>query len=186
MMELQEQLLTSKLTEEANHRYLTFFTDSQLFGLPITEIVQITQMQEIISLPDQSDYVKGIINLRGQIIPIIDVRLRFGKQETAFTERTCIIIAHVQGSNFGLLVDEVDEVTDIEEEQVSAPPRINAESSHINDYLTGIATLKAAEGQKDRVLLLLHVGKILGEGEFVTLSQAAEGCGSTEKTHCKL
>lgn len=174
MMELQEQLLTSKLTEEANHRYLTFFTDSQLFGLPITEIVQITQMQEIISLPDQSDYVKGIINLRGQIIPIIDVRLRFGKQETAFTERTCIIIAHVQGSDFGLIVDEVDEVANIPTEQISAPPKIGTDSNQVNAYLTGIAQLKTNESQKGRVALLLHAGKILGEAELASLSQGAE------------
>lgn len=175
-MELQEQLLTSQLTEESGNRYLTFFTDRQLFGLPITEIVQITQMQEIISLPEQAHYVKGIINLRGQIIPIIDIRLCFGKQDAAFTERTCIIIAHVQGNDFGLIVDEVDEVIDIEAQQISAPPQVGIKSSHVNDYLTGIATLKADEGQRERVVLLLHAGRILRESEFSTLSQAAEGC----------
>lgn len=122
-MELQEQVLTSQLTEESSNRYLTFFTDGQLFGLPITEIVQIAQMQEVIPLPEQVPYVKGMINLRSQIIPVIDIRLRFGKDEAQFTERTCIIIAHVQGNDFGLIVDQVDEVTDIEAQQISEPPK---------------------------------------------------------------
>ncbi len=173
-MELQEQVLTSQLTEESSNRYLTFFTDGQLFGLPITEIVQIAQMQEVIPLPEQVPYVKGMINLRSQIIPVIDIRLRFGKDEAQFTERTCIIIAHVQGNDFGLIVDQVDEVTDIEAQQISEPPKIGNVPSHVSDYLTGIATLQADEGQKERVALLLHAGKILGESEFSALSKLAE------------
>ncbi|MGX8702557.1 chemotaxis protein CheW [Caproiciproducens sp.] len=165
-MELQDKLHTDEPVDASQERYLTFLTDQQLFALPITEIVQIAQMQEIILMPDQSDYVKGVINLRGQIIPVIDVRLRFGKPEAAYTERTCIIITNVRNSDFGLIVDEVDEVVDIETEQISAPPKINAGASRVNDYLTGIARLKSADGQKERVALLLHAGKILGESEF--------------------
>lgn len=173
-MELHHKLDTEEPIEESNMRYLTFLTDNQLFGLPITEIVQIAQMQEIISLPEQAHYVKGIINLRGQIIPVIDVRLRFGKQEAAFTERTCIIITHVQGNDFGLIVDEVDEVTDIRTEQISAPPKIGTDYDMTNDYLTGIAQLKMSGTQKDRVVLLLHAGKMLGKIELASLSQRVE------------
>lgn len=173
-MELHDNLYTDELTNEAHMRYLTFLTDNQLFGLPITEIVQIAQMQEIIPLPEQAHYVKGIINLRGQIIPVIDVRLRFGKQEAAFTERTCIIIARVRGSDFGLIVDEVDEVADIQAEQISAPPKVGMDCDMANDYLTGIAQLKVGGGQNDRVALLLHAGKILGETEFTVLKQSTE------------
>lgn len=175
-MELHNQLNTVEMTDESHNRYLTFLTDHQLFGLPITEIVQIAQMQKVIPLPEQAPYVKGIINLRGQVIPVIDMRLRFGKQDAAFTEHTCIIIAHVQGNDFGLIADEVDEVIDIEVQQISTPPQVGIKSSHVNDYLMGIATLKADEDQKERVVLLLHAGRILGESEFATLSQAAEGC----------
>ena len=177
-MELQDKLHIDELLDESHMRYLTFLTDHQLFGLPITEVVQITQMQEIIPLPEQSHYVKGIINLRGQIVPVIDVRLRFGKEAAAPTERTCIIIAHVQESDFGLIVDEVDEVTDIQAEQISAPPKIGADSDKVNDYITGIAQLKKGGNQKDRVVLLLHAEKILGESEFASLSQSAEDLGA--------
>ena len=158
---------------ELGMRYLTFRTDGQIFGLPITEIVQITQMQEIIELPEHLPYVKGIINLRGQIIPVIDVRLRLGKPEVPPDEHTCIIITHVQDSDFGLIVDEVDEVADVPMEQISAPPKINAGADKVNAYLTGIAKLKMSSSQNERVVLLLRASKILGEAEFASLSQAA-------------
>ena len=173
-MELHDKLLTDDPIDESHMRYLTFLMDNQLFGLPIAEVVQITQMQEIIPLPEQSHYVKGIVNLRGQIVPVIDMRLRLGKQEADFAERTCIIITHVRGNDFGLIVDEVDEVTDIQAEQISAPPKIGADSDKVNDYITGIAQLKKGGNQKDRVVLLLHAEKILGETEFASLSQTAE------------
>ena len=172
-MELQDRLYTDDYLEELETRYLTFRTDGQLFGIPITEIVQIAKIQEIIRLPEQPPYVKGIINLRGQIIPVIDVCLRFGKQAAAFTERTCIIIAHVKGSDFGLIVDEVDEVADIRAEQISEPPRISADADQVNAYLTGIARLKAGGNQKERIALLLHAARIVGEAELPSLSQAA-------------
>lgn len=175
-MELLDKLCIDETTDESRNRYLTFLTDGQLFALPIREIVQITQMQEIIPLPEQTHYVKGMINLRGQIIPVIDMRLRFGKQEAEFTERTCIIIAHVQENDFGFIVDEVDEVIDIEPEQISASPKVSTEFSNVNNYLTGVARLGGAEGEKERVALLLHAGKILGENEFASLSQTVEGC----------
>lgn len=116
--------------------------------------------------------MKGIINLRGQIIPVIDVRLRFGKPEVGYTERTCIVIIHVRGSDFGLIVDEVDEVTDILPEQISVPPKISADGDNVNAYITRVAKLKASNGQKDRVALLIHAAKIPGETEVSSLSQA--------------
>jgi len=173
-MELQDGLHTNEQGEELGIRYLTFRTDGQLFGIPITEIVQITQIQEIIELPEQPPYVKGIINLRGQIIPVIDVRLRFGKRDVPPDERTCIIITHVRDNDFGLIVDEVDEVAEIRAEQISAPPKVHAAADKINAYLTGIAKLKANGSQKERVALLIHAARILGEDEFGSLSEAAE------------
>lgn len=168
---MQENLNIIEESQEAQNRYLTFFSDNQLFALSIKDIVQITQMQEIIPLPEQSFCVKGIINLRGQIIPIIDIRLRFGKQEAKFTERTCIIIMKVNGKDFGIIVDEVDEVTDIGEEQISDTPQIGLDTSRVDDFLTGIARLKADEGEKERVALLLYVEKILECNELDNISQ---------------
>ena len=158
--------------DDTERRYLTFWTDGQLFGVSITDVVQIVGLQEMTELPDYPDYVKGIINLRGQMILLIDVRLRFGKAEIPYNDRTCIIIIHVGHSNFGLIVDEVDEVTDISPDKIAPPPKVNTEQ--IDTYLTGIAQL-AGGSQKDRIALLLHTAKILGETELSVQPQTVRG-----------
>lgn len=151
---------------ETEGKYLTFFTDSQLFGVPIRDVVQIVGIQKITEVPDYPYYAKGIINLRGQIIPLIDVRLRLGKLEAEYTDRTCVIVTSIRDSFFGFIVDEVDEVTDIDDESISPPPELSGDSS--SHYLTGIARLH------DKIALLIDTAKILGENEFEMLSQVAQ------------
>lgn len=149
---------------EMQGKYLTFWTDRQLFGVPIADVVQIVGMQQITSIPDFPPYAKGIINLRGAIIPVIDVRLRFHKPEVSYNERTCIIVTHIQQHAAGLIVDAVDEVTDIDESLISAPPKMSASELQA-DYLTGIGKLE------QKIVLLLDIGKIVSKHEFETLSQ---------------
>jgi purine-binding chemotaxis protein CheW len=149
---------------EMQGKYLTFWTDRQLFGVPIADVVQIVGMQQITSIPDFPPYAKGIINLRGAIIPVIDVRLRFHKPEVSYNERTCIIVTHIQQNTAGLIVDAVDEVTDIDDSLISAPPKMSASELQAA-YLTGIGKLE------QKIVLLLDIGKIVSEHEFETLSQ---------------
>lgn len=171
-MKLQERLDSRhQQEEEIKKRYLTFRIEHQLFGMPIAQVVQIVGIQEITELPDQPDYAKGVISLRGQIIPVVDVRIRFGKREAEYTDRTCIIITRVSGRDFGLIADEVDEVTDILPERISPPPKMTKET--VETYLTGIARLEAAEGQQDKIVLLVHPGRILGEDEAAALAEPA-------------
>ena len=146
-------------------KYLTFFTDGQLFGVPISEVVQIVGMQEITAIPEYPAYAKGIINLRGSIIPVIDIRLRLGKNEAEYNDRTCVIVINVCSAYFGFIVDEVDEVTDIESSLIAPPPRVSGES--MNQYLTGVAQL----GEK--IVLLIDATRILGRDEFDALASAA-------------
>jgi len=151
-------------TAEMQGKYLTFWTDNQLFGVPIADVVQIVGIQQITTIPDFPSYAKGIINLRGAIIPVIDIRLRFHKPEVPYTERTCIIVTQIRQHAAGLIVDAVDEVTDIEDGMISVPPRMGAREPQAV-YLTGI-------GQLDqKIVLLLDVGKIVSEQEFETLVQ---------------
>lgn len=147
---------------EMDGKYLTFFTDNQLFGVPICDVVQIVGMQEITEIPEFPSYAKGIINLRGSIIPVIDVRLRFGKATRAYDERTCIIVTDINEVAVGFIVDEVDAVTDIDEDDISQPPQISGAAA--NSYLTGIAK------QEGRVVLLLSPVKILTEETMSILS----------------
>lgn len=154
-------------SDELKGKYLTFWTDSQLFGVPIADVVQIVKVQEITEIPEFPSYAKGIINLRGNIIPVVDVRLRFGKEEIPYTDHTCIIITNISSMNsannslMGFIVDGVEEVTDIPDEEISAPPRMNADLT--NAFLTGV-------GKHDKkVVLLIDTMKILGDEQFSML-----------------
>lgn len=150
-------------TTDMDGKYLTFITDHQLFGVPISDVVQIVGMQNITIVPDFPAYAKGIINLRGSIIPVIDVRLRFGKEERAYDERTCIIVTLIGNVSVGFIVDEVDAVTDIDGENVSPPPKISGETT--DTYLTGIAKLE------NKIVLLLSAAKLLTQDAIITLTE---------------
>lgn len=156
---------------QMEQRYLTFWSNNQLFGAPISDIVQISGMQEITRLPDFPPYLKGVISLRGDVLPILDMRLRMGNPEASYTERSCIIIANIQDTLFGFITDEVDEVLDIPQEQISSPPRLSDSVS--NDYLSGIGRLEK-EDEKKKVVLILNLSKLLNESEFSVLAQAVQ------------
>lgn len=138
---------------EVEGKYLTFFTDNQLFGVPIADVVQIVGMQDITIIPDYPAYAKGIINLRGSIIPVIDIRLRFGKIEKDYDERTCIIVTLINDTAIGFIVDAVDAVTDIDSDNICEPPRVSAHEG--SPYLTGVAK------HESKVVLLMDTAKIL-------------------------
>lgn len=156
---------TSADLSEMQDKYLTFFTDGQLFGIPIANVVQIVGMQEITSIPEFPCYAKGIINLRGEIIPVIDMRLRLGRMETDYNDRTCIIVVNINEKYFGFAVDEVDEVTDIPQEQISPPPKIGGAVP--SQFLTGVAKVG------NKIILSIDTAKILGTDEVDMLLSAA-------------
>lgn len=153
--------------EEIRGKFLTFWTDGQLFGIPIAEVVQIVGVQDITTMPDYPAYMKGIIHLRGSVIPLMDVRLRLGKAEEAYTDRTCIIITNICNTYFGLIVDGVDEVTHIDDAQISPPPQVGSESE--NKYLTGVATLESGKDKTEKIILCMDVNKLLGENVLAAL-----------------
>lgn len=167
-----EAIATQMESDEMKGKYLTFWTEKQLFGVPIANVVQIVGMQEITQVPEYPSYAKGIINLRGTIIPLIDIRLRFGKPEAEYDDRTCIIVTNIHESSFGFIVDEVDEVTNIDDDMISPPPKLSDDT--VNTYLTGIARLKNAGDEAEKIVLTIDTAKILGENEFAALSSAAQ------------
>jgi purine-binding chemotaxis protein CheW len=157
---------------EVEQRYLTFWSNNQLFGTPIADIVQITGMQEITRIPDLPAYVKGIISLRGDVLPILDMRMRMGNPEEAYTGRSCIIIANIQDTLLGFITDEVDEVLDIPQEQISPPPRLS--DSTATAYLSGIGRLQKEGDKKEKLVLILDLPKLLTQNEFAALAQAVQ------------
>jgi len=170
----ERELSPGKREEAGNDKYLTFWTDGELFGIPISDVVQIISMQKIIPLPDFPAYAKGVINLRGNIIPVIDMRLRLKKPEAAYNENTCIIVTSIAEAYIGFIVDTVDEVADIGEEDISPAPKVSRETT--NKYLMGIGQI----GKK--VVLLLDVSKILSESEIEQVAQTAQEQAATHQT----
>ncbi len=152
------------MEEDTQHgRFLTFLLDSEIFGIEIKYVTEIIGLQEITKVPEVPDYVKGIINLRGKIIPLIDVRLKFGKESIPYDDRTCIIVIDVKGVSIGLIVDNVDEVLTIDDSNISAPPE--NKTGFENRYIKGIGKAN------NQVQLLLDSEKLLRGNEMEVLEK---------------
>ncbi|MFA5527172.1 MAG: chemotaxis protein CheW [Peptostreptococcales bacterium] len=134
-------------------KYLTFEIDSESYGIEIKDIVQIIEMQDITFVPEQAEYVKGVINLRGQIIPVIEVRVRLKKQPIEYDDRTCIIVVSHGDMMVGLIVDRVSEVLNIKENQIAETPKLQKEKNV--EYIHGIAHLNNC------IIMLLDIRKML-------------------------
>jgi len=154
--------------EDTQHgRFLTFTLEENVYGIPIKYVTEIIGMQTITTVPETPDYLKGIINLRGKIVPLIDVRLKFGKQEIEYNERTCVVVVDVDSLSVGLIVDMVDDVMTIADDKI-APPPIGT-GGYDNRYIEGI-------GQADdQVLLLLDTSKILKSDEISLIEEVSTG-----------
>lgn len=134
-------------------RFLTFSLGKESYGIEIKYVTEIIGIQEITIVPELPPYVKGIINLRGSIIPVMDVRLRFKKEPKEYNERTCIIVVDISGTSIGLIVDAVAEVLKIPEGDIVKPPQMSRDFS--NRYIKNIGKVG------DDVKLLLDCEKIL-------------------------
>jgi purine-binding chemotaxis protein CheW len=111
------------IEEDTQHgRFLTFALGSESFGLEISYVKEIVGIQPITPMPEMPFCVRGIINLRGKIIPVIDARLKFSKAEATYDDRTCIIVIDIEDISVGLIVDTVSEVLTIEDDNIVPPP----------------------------------------------------------------
>ena len=119
--------LSFKMEDVMQGKYLTFKVGDGEYGIEIKYVTEIIGVQDITFVPQTYSYVKGIMNLRGTIIPIIDMRLRFCQEEKEYTERTCIVVLSMEDMNIGLIVDEVQEVSDIGDENIQPPPQISGD-----------------------------------------------------------
>ncbi len=128
------------------NRYLTFALGEETYGIAIHHVIEIIGMLPITPLPGAPAYIKGITNLRGKIIPVIDVRLKFKKPAADYNERTCIVVVEVQEMTVGLIIDEVSEVLTIEESEIVPPPQLKDAHSA---YISGISS---AEGKVNMLL----------------------------------
>lgn len=123
--------LYNQLEEEDTQkdRYLIFLLGNEFYGVEIRYVTEIIGLQAITEIPELPEYIRGIINLRGKIVPVMDVRLRFKKEALEYNDRTCVIVVEVGDISMGLIVDQVAEVLTIPEEEIVDPPQVNRGSS---------------------------------------------------------
>lgn len=150
-------------------KYLTFSLASEEYGMPILKVKEIIGMMPITSVPRVPKFIKGVINLRGKVIPVIDLRLKFNLEEIAYTERTCIIVVEIAGASgtlpTGVIVDSVSEVIAIKEEDIEGTPEFGTTPE--TDFISGMA-------KKDgNIKILLDIDSVVSTSEMNTLANAA-------------
>ena len=114
--------LNSEIMESLQGRYLLFNVEDRLYGVSLELVLEIIQVQTISKLPNVADYVKGLTNLRGKVIPVVDVRLKMNLPEKAYDDKTCIVVLDIRGTHIGLVVDSVADVTTIDTSKLSSLP----------------------------------------------------------------
>ena len=110
------------------NKFLVFFLDGQEYAIAIKYVVDIINVQPMTRMPNVPDFVRGITNLRGKVIPIIDVRIRFGKEPQDYNDRTCIIVVEVGDASVGMVIDQVSEVITLDDDEIAPPPSFNQSS----------------------------------------------------------
>ena len=156
--------MTNEVTDAQKQKagkYLTFVLNGEEYGLEILRVREIIGLMDITAVPRTPEYVKGVINLRGKVIPVVDLRLKVGMPETERTDETCIIVVDIGEVEMGVIVDRVSEVLDIAGEDIEDPPSFGARVN--TEYILGMGKLN------DRVTILLDVSKLLTQAEMTAL-----------------
>ncbi len=155
-------------------KYLTFKLGAEIYGLGILKVQEIIGMIPVTHVPRTPSYMRGVINLRGKVIPVVDLRLKFCMQPQQDTERTCIIVVQVRRSDqkivMGLIVDEVSEVSDIAAGQIEPPPSFG--SSVDTAFILGMGKVN------EKVVMLLDTDKVLSNEETTLVT--ANGAGVSD------
>ncbi len=150
-------------------KYLTFSLDNEEYGIGILNVKEIIGMIPITMIPRMPAYVKGVINLRGKVIPVIDLRLKLSMKEAEYTERTCIIVVEISGASgqvlLGIIVDSVAEVLNVKEADIEDTPSFGAKLE--TEYILGMAKIGG------RVKILLDIDRVLSGEELAMMEKAA-------------
>ena len=150
-------------------KYLTFVLNEEEYGIGIIKIKEIIGMMPITSVPQTPEFVKGVINLRGKVIPVVDLRLRFGMTSIDYNDRTCIIVVEIEGQAgtvmIGIVVDAVSEVLNIKAEDIEDTPAFGTTLD--TDYILGMAKMEGG------VKILLDIDQVLSGDEIAVLEKAA-------------
>lgn len=160
------------------NKYLVFSILSELYAIPIERVREIIRYETITPLRDTQTYLKGVINLRGKIIPIIDMRIKFGITEEEYNDRTVFIIVDINGEseiyNIGIAVDSVHEVVDFSSSDIDDTPRIGLKLK--TQYLSGVAKIR------DKMAMILNLDRVISTDEIIELNMTSSPGTSQQET----
>lgn len=163
--EVKEELMEE---DSQKGKFMTFQTGKEYFGISISYVNEIIAMQPITTIPEVEDYIKGLINLRGKIIPVIDVRVRFKMEPKEYTDRTCIIVINVKSTVIGLIVEKIAEVDTIMDDDIVPPPTLGHREYEHNKYVYGLARTE------NSVKLLIDPEKLIKQEDLNVIEEMQE------------
>ncbi len=153
-------------TETKAGKYLTFVLNNEVYGIEILKVREIIGFMDVTNVPQTPDYMKGVINLRGKVIPVIDLRLKFSMVEGEQTPETCTIVVEVDCASIGLIVDRVSEVMEINGDEIEDAPQFGHGID--TDFIMGLGKAK------DAIVILLDIAKVLSAEELAMVEEIAE------------
>lgn len=153
--------------------FMTFQIADECYGIAITFVEEIVGIQAITAVPEIEDYIKGLINIRGKIIPVIDVRVRLKQDPCEYTDRTCIIVTNVKSTVVGLIVDKIAGVITVDEKEIILPPSLSPTSPGHNKYVFGLVRVE------NEVKLLLDPEKLIRDEDVEAQEDADSAAGAT-------
>jgi purine-binding chemotaxis protein CheW len=157
--------MTTQRENKANS-YLSFQVGAELFAANVSNVLNILEMTKITRVPKSPDYLKGVINLRGNVLPVLDTRIKFGLPETEYTTNTCILVLDIkmnkESLQLGAIVDSVSEVLELTNDQISPPPSLG--NSYETEYLSGMAK------HNDNFIMIIDTNKVFADDEIINIS----------------
>lgn len=153
---MPEEFNPATTEDDLTGRFLTFYTDNAVYGIELTHVIDIISAQEVTNVPSTPAYVKGIINLRGSIVPVIDVRLKFNIPEREYDDHTCFIVVDIDDMQVAIVVDTVDEVVNLDNQVTASLPEFN--NVNTKEYLRSISKVD------NHLVLNLDCEKFLEDG----------------------
>ncbi len=161
-----EAVTEKKERTSLDGKFLTFVLGDEIYGIEILKAREIIGLMDITTVPQTPDYMKGVVNLRGKVIPVIDLRMKFSMQEEEHTQETCVIVVEVNGTSIGLIVDSVSEVSDINGAEIEDAP--NFGQGIDTDFIMGLGKVK------EKIIILLDIDAVLSTSELEMAEELAK------------
>lgn len=159
----QQNVIQTEVLEDRTNKYLTFGLGEEIYGLEIMQVSEVIGMMQITRVPRMPDFIRGVINLRGRVIPVMDLRARFNMQAVEIDRANCVVVTRVGEIDMGLMVDRVLEVVDIPDSQIEPVPAFGADIDA--EFIKGIGKTG------DNITMLFDADKLLTGGELTSLPQ---------------